>query len=755
MADTINNKFASLEELLGDKLVKRSGDGDGEPGTIPLSSVLGATTKQILLYFSASWCPPCRAFTPKLSEAYDGYMKKIGDKEGGEAETELIFVSRDSNEEAFAKYHQQMSFPALVFDEDRSEKLMTKFGVEGIPTLVAIDMKGEVIQQQGDDDVDFRSLVGSHGADAFPLTPERILELKKEQDVKANEALKSFVNDSIVSSNGDASKTVPFKELLDKYSHVGILLGDGDVSDNCYEAASKAIEKVNNNDDNVAVVYVGWSLYNETCDHSKLAMKFDYSISVGEELSKETRQVIETVCGGTNKAGAPQLIVLRKGTGLCSIDGTCEDEDTPVLVSVDPGLFKIRQAGAAAFPWDKAAMTAHEEAEKAKVEKLKSQLKDMEFLTGTTTEEEETTGPAVVVQNQNVEDDGRSLKERLFVGDNDNDGAVVGLYFSASWCPPCVRTTPKLVKCYEELKAAGKKFEIVFVSSDSSKDEFEKYYKKMVTKCGDQQFLALDYDQRELKNRLSTLFEVEGIPTLVLLKPDGTIITKDGVKGMNVGGAAAFPWDDASIEKARTEKKAAALKAEKEGLDAQIAAGVPVVKRLVGAPGQVKHNVSERTLAFDGFSTVGVPGLQADSGTIYYELEVINSDGVPQFGFALKDGLEVSDEPSCDGVGDEATSWAVDGVRECKWHGGPAPQACSWEAGNVIGLAVNIDKGMIAVSKDGDWKKEGFGVVFNDENIKKGVYPCFTASGHEVKYCFTQGDFKYGPPDSSIWADPE
>ena len=43
---------------------------------------------------------------------------------------------------------------------------------------------------------------------------------------------------------------------------------------------------------------------------------------------------------------------------------------------------------------------------------------------------------------------------------------AVGLYFSAHWCPPCRMYTPKLAEQYAKLVAAGKPFEIVFVSSD-------------------------------------------------------------------------------------------------------------------------------------------------------------------------------------------------------------------------------------------------------------------------------------------------
>ena len=40
---------------------------------------------------------------------------------------------------------------------------------------------------------------------------------------------------------------------------------------------------------------------------------------------------------------------------------------------------------------------------------------------------------------------------------------VIGLYFSAHWCPPCRGFTPQLGKFYDQIKDA-KNFEIIFVS---------------------------------------------------------------------------------------------------------------------------------------------------------------------------------------------------------------------------------------------------------------------------------------------------
>jgi nucleoredoxin len=98
---------------------------------------------------------------------------------------------------------------------------------------------------------------------------------------------------------------------------------------------------------------------------------------------------------------------------------------------------------------------------------------------------------------------------------------IVGLYFSAHWCPPCRRFTPLLAKRYEELKQAGHSFEIVFVSSDQSEAAFAEYWEEMPWK-------ALAYSQTATKESLSKVFGVNGIPALILLDGEGKLITTDG-----------------------------------------------------------------------------------------------------------------------------------------------------------------------------------------------------------------------------------
>ena len=91
-------------------------------------------------YFSAQWCPPCRAFTPKLTEFYN---EAIGHRD----KFELIFISGDRSEKAMKEYMSDygMKFLARSFDERRSSKSISALQGNGIPQLVVVDKNGKVV----------------------------------------------------------------------------------------------------------------------------------------------------------------------------------------------------------------------------------------------------------------------------------------------------------------------------------------------------------------------------------------------------------------------------------------------------------------------------------------------------------------------------------------------------------------------------------------------------------------------------------
>lgn len=116
--------MASLASL---PLVKK----DGSKGDI--------SGKVVALYFSAHWCPPCRAFTPALKQFYES-LKQEGQ------EVEIIFVSGDKSEADFKEYfhNEHGDWLAVEFSAaEERDKLSKQFGVEGIPSLIVVDSKGK------------------------------------------------------------------------------------------------------------------------------------------------------------------------------------------------------------------------------------------------------------------------------------------------------------------------------------------------------------------------------------------------------------------------------------------------------------------------------------------------------------------------------------------------------------------------------------------------------------------------------------
>jgi len=118
--------------------------------------------------------------------------------------------------------------------------------------------------------------------------------------------------------------------------------------------------------------------------------------------------------------------------------------------------------------------------------------------------------PAVLHDAEGKEVDPATLK-----------GKHVGLYFSAHWCPPCRAFTPGLVKFRNE--NADKDFEIVFVSMDKSRGEKKKYVKEMKMK-----WLTIPGANTREVDSLALQFGVQGIPALIILAPDGSLVTPDG-----------------------------------------------------------------------------------------------------------------------------------------------------------------------------------------------------------------------------------
>jgi len=161
----------------GSNLLNHSGQ-DVDPTTF--SSKSG-----VMIYFSAHWCPPCRGFTPQLAQYYNSYKDKFN--------FELVFVSSDKDQKAFDDYWGEMPWLALPYsNRDRKNELSKKYKVQGIPTLVVLNSKGETITTGG------RGKIGTD-PEGFPWTPKTFSQVMAGTLIKGNN--EQLNTDDILKSN--------------------------------------------------------------------------------------------------------------------------------------------------------------------------------------------------------------------------------------------------------------------------------------------------------------------------------------------------------------------------------------------------------------------------------------------------------------------------------------------------------------------------------------------------------------------------
>ena len=132
------------------------------------------------------------------------------------------------------------------------------------------------------------------------------------------------------------------------------------------------------------------------------------------------------------------------------------------------------------------------------------------------------------------------------------EGKTVGLYFSLFKYKASLDFTSKLVEVYEKLKALGESFEIVLLPLDDEDEEsFNEKFKGLP-------WLSLPFKDKSCM-KLVRYFELETLPTLVIIGPDGKTLHPNVAEVIEDHGIATYPFTPekfvelAEIEKAREE----------------------------------------------------------------------------------------------------------------------------------------------------------------------------------------------------------
>ena len=106
------------------------------------------------------------------------------------------------------------------------------------------------------------------------------------------------------------------------------------------------------------------------------------------------------------------------------------------------------------------------------------------------------------------------------------DGKYIGILFSASWHWTCRNFQRMLDYMYEKLKGEGKAFEIIDMDFTE-----------------DMQWLAMPQGAYQEKQRLGEAFRAEQCPMLIIIDPEGTVVTTEGVEIVNKDtDGECFPW---------------------------------------------------------------------------------------------------------------------------------------------------------------------------------------------------------------------
>lgn len=104
---------------------------------------------------------------------------------------------------------------------------------------------------------------------------------------------------------------------------------------------------------------------------------------------------------------------------------------------------------------------------------------------------------------------------------SDYRGKYVLIDFWASWCAPCRRENPNLVKAYDKYRSKG--FEILGVSLDKAADKA-----KWIKAIADDQLTWTQVgDMKGWENEAAVNYEVKAIPMNFLIDPSGKIIAKE------------------------------------------------------------------------------------------------------------------------------------------------------------------------------------------------------------------------------------
>ncbi|CAB1443214.1 unnamed protein product [Pleuronectes platessa] len=148
----------------------------------------------------------------------------------------------------------------------------------------------------------------------------------------------------------------------------------------------------------------------------------------------------------------------------------------------------------------------------------------------------------VLVENNWDQDELNTEREIIGILEN----RIVLLFFASSECKKCQEFVPLLNDFFKRLKDPAyieypKLLALIFVSMDRSEELQERLLKEMHKKV---LFLAFEDPYRK---ELQAMFKVKEVPTAVVLRPDGSVLSPNAVQDICRFGSECFSnWQESA-----------------------------------------------------------------------------------------------------------------------------------------------------------------------------------------------------------------
>jgi nucleoredoxin len=99
---------------------------------------------------------------------------------------------------------------------------------------------------------------------------------------------------------------------------------------------------------------------------------------------------------------------------------------------------------------------------------------------------------------------------------------VLALFYGASWSKASMKFLPKLISFYNDVNKKEKNLEIIYINNDNKEITFKEHMANLP-------WLAYPFkEQNRIKAYLEYKEDIEGLPCILILRPDFSVACKSG-----------------------------------------------------------------------------------------------------------------------------------------------------------------------------------------------------------------------------------